>query len=437
MRPEMIARLVTMTRLCALALVWLWAGAAMAKDVVIQAGRLIDGTSAKVRERASIIIHDDVIVRVENGFQTIEGADLIDLREATVLPGLIDCHVHVTSGDSGNRIAALVTNSPIDVALRSTQIVRRLLERGFTSARDVGAAADVNIAVKKAIEGGYVTGPRLWASGAPISPTGGHFDLANGLIPGMETVLGTSAYTADSGEQGRKLVRLRHRAGADLIKIMISGGVTTIGDDPRRKLMADDEVQEIIATAHSLGMKVAAHAHGKAGIDAAIRAGVDSIEHGSMSDAESYKLFKEHGTYLVPTLMAAIGGVSYMDKYPGSWPASVEAKSREMAKIMQANLGAAYRAGVKIAMGSDMLDSPIGTNSHEFFLMVQAGMAPIDAILAATANAADLLGAADKVGTIQPGRYADIVAVAGDPLGDITELERVKFVMKGGKVVRN
>ena len=408
---------------------------AVAGEVVVHAGRLIDGVSRQPRERVSVIIRDDRILAVREGFVSPDGAQIIDLSTATVLPGLIDVHVHITSGDTGNRIMLMATKSPVDVALHATGIVRRLLEGGFTSARDVGARANVNIAVKRAIEAGHIVGPRLWTSGVPLSPTGGHSDPANGLAPAWQAAAAEDNLV-DSPERGRQAVRALHREGADVVKIMASGGVTSIGDDPRRKLMADDETAAIIETAHALGMKVAAHAHGKEAIEAAIRLGVDSIEHGSLSDAETYKLFRDRGTYLVPTLMAAIGGVAFLDKYPGAYLPSVEAKSREMAKVMLANARAAHEAGVKVAFGSDMLTSPLGTNAHEFALLVEAGFTPVEAIWTATRNAADLLGAADQVGSIQPGRYADLIAVRGDPLQDITELERVRFVMKGGTVYK-
>lgn len=405
-----------------------------AKDVVIHAGHLIDGVSKRPRDQVSIVIQDDKIIAVQDRFVRPTGAEIMDLSHATVLPGLIDTHVHVTTQSDGvNKIVAMVTRSPLDIVLRSTVTARDLLQGGFTSIRNAGAWGGEDVALKKAIDEGVIVGPRMWVSGEPLGPTGGHSDRSSGLIPELSDLL-RGGNVIDSPEAARRAVREHRKYGADFIKILVSGGVTSVGDDPNQQLMADDEIRAVVEAAHALGMKVAAHAHGKKAIDAAIRLGVDSIEHGSLSDAESYELFKQHGTYLVPTLLAAAAGVEYLDLHPGVFDPATEAKARAMAPRMAANLSAAHRAGVKIAYGTDVARPPSGTNAREFKLLVDAGMTPMDAIMTATANAADLLGAADEVGSIQPGRYADVVAVAGDPPEDITELERVIFVMKGGVI---
>ena len=409
---------------------------AAAKDTVIHAGRLIDGVSKAPRSHVSILIHDGRIVSVTDGFGTPEGAEVIDLGNATVLPGLIDCHVHITSQfDGGNPVAEAVTETRFDDAVKSTTYARNTLLAGFTSVRDVGADTDVVVALKKAIAKGTVDGPRMWVAGVPLGPTGGHGDAANGMDPEISGATWKDNIV-NSPEDARRIVRELHQKGTDLIKIMPSGGVMSIGDNPHFQLMADDEIAEVVRTAHSLGMKVAAHAHGVGAINAAVRLGVDSIEHGTFADKESYKLMKEHGTYLVPTLL--IGQVIYdvAKNHPEQLNPSAAEKAIQTVPRMLQNLHDAYHAGVKIAFGTDQGLAPHGTNAREFAFMVKAGMTPMDAIIAATGSAADLIGDTADIGSIRPGRYADIIAVDGDPLTDVTLLEHVPFVMKGGVVYK-
>ncbi len=408
-------------------------GAAGAEDVVIHAGRLFDGVSKAPRGNVSILIHDDRVVSVEPGFTAPAGARVIDLSRQTVLPGLIDCHVHITqSFHAGDPIRNAVTRTDFDDEIDAVNNARADLMAGFTSARDVGASTEVVVALKKAINAGEIPGPRLWVAGTPISPTGGHGDSANGLDPELSHP-GWTDNIVDSPEAARREVRTLRRQGADLIKILPSGGVMSIGDDPRLQLMADDEIKAVIDTAHALGMKVAAHAHGKLAIDHTIALGVDSIEHGSYADAASYKLFVAHGTYLVPTMLVGARVYQHAKAHPEDLNPSTAAKALVIGPMLQKNLHDAYAAGVKIAFGTDTFGmSAHGENAQEFALMVAAGMPPAEAIWAATHNAADLIGDLDDIGSIQAGRYADIVAVDGDPLADVTTLERVSFVMKGG-----
>jgi imidazolonepropionase-like amidohydrolase len=418
------------------ALLGIAASTACAKDQVIHAGHLLDGVGKSPRNQVSILIHDDRITGVEAGYIAPAGVEVIDLSTATVLPGLIDAHVHITSEfDGGNPIVEKVTRTGYDSAYISVGAASRTLEAGFTSVRDVGANTSLVVAMRNAIKAGRIPGPRMWVAGQPIGPTGGHGDVANGLDPELEHPHWRDALV-DSPEAARRTVRALRRDGVDLIKIMPSGGVLSIGDNPDRQLMADDEIKAVVDTAHSLGLKVAAHAHGKIAIDRAVVLGVDSIEHGSFADAESYKLMKTHGTYLVPTLLVGDTAIKIAKAHPEQLNPSSAAKALQVAPILIKNLGDAYHAGVKIAFGTDEGLAPHGDNAKEFALMIQAGMTPSDAILAATAAGADLIGDSADIGSVQTGRYADIIAVAGDPLTDITELERVQFVMKGGVIYK-
>lgn len=412
------------------------ATAARGADIAIHAGRLIDGTGARVREQVTILVHDDRIVSVTAGYSQPAGAQVIDLSSATVLPGLIDCHVHITSQfDGGDPVREMVTRDDFDSAYRTPAYARATLEAGFTSVRDVGASTDLVVAMKRAIARGEIAGPRMWVAGAPLGPTGGHSDSHSGLDPAISDPEWNESLI-DGVDSAVRAVRDHRRRGVDLIKIMPSGGVLSVNDDPMLQLMSDAEIRAVVETAHALGMKVAAHIHGRQAIDHAIALGVDSVEHGSYAAAESYALFKEHGTYLVPTLLIAQRVYEVATTHPEQLPPSSAAKAIEVAPHLQQNLGAAFRAGVKIAFGTDESLVPHGRNAGEFALMVKAGIPPMDAILAATRNAADLIGDSADIGSVQPGRFADIVAVAGDPLADITELERVRFVMKGGTVYR-
>ncbi|QUD88316.1 metal-dependent hydrolase family protein [Phenylobacterium montanum] len=413
------------------------ATAASAKDVVIHAGRLIDGVSKTEQSQVSILIHDDRITGVQAGFVTQAGATVIDLSDATVLPGLIDCHDHITASfHPGDPIRNAVTRTNYDDEIDGVNNLKAELMAGFTTIRDVGADTEVIVALKHGVAGGSIPGPRMWVSGSPLGPTGGHGDAANGLDPELSHP-GWTDNLVDSPEAARRIVRTLRREGVDLIKIMPSGGVMSIGDDPKLQLMTDDEIKAVIDTAHSLGMKVAAHAHGEAAINHTIELGVDSIEHGSYADDASYKLFKAHGTYLVPTMLVGARVYEHAKTHPEDLNPSTAAKALAVAPMLQKNLHDAYQAGVKIAFGTDTFGmSNHGENAQEFAIMVRAGMPPAEAIWAATHNAADLIGSPD-IGAVQAGRFADIVAVQGDPLQDVTTLEHVQFVMKGGVVYKS
>jgi len=407
--------------------------AAPASDIVIHAGRLIDGTGAAPRREVSILIHDDRITGVENGYVTPAGARVVDLSQRTVLPGFIDCHVHVSAKlpSRTNATEDWLTHSDLDRAFDAALYARQMLLQGFTSVRDVGGG-DETVALRNAIEEGKIEGPRMWVSLEPLGPTAGHGDRRSGLDAAL-THPGWDLGLVDSPDEARLRVREHKRRGASLIKIMPSGGIASTGDDPRQQLMTNEEMRSVVETAHSLGLKVAAHIYPAGTIENAVRAGVDSIEHGSFATAETFALMKAHGTYLVPTL--SVFEVFYVAARdhpelltPGTAP-------KELANdlLPKRNLPLAVKSGVKIAFGTDLGE---GDHLQEFGLMTANGMGVAQAILAATGNAAELLGAADRIGSVQKGRFADLVALDGDPLQDAAALQRVVFVMKGGAVYR-
>jgi len=399
---------------------------------------MIDPTHKQVREHVSIVIEGDRIGAIQDGFVTPEHAQIIDFSRATVLPGLIDCHKHLTMHLTGmNFFQDLVTETPADSAFYAASNAKATLLNGFTSVRDVGARDTVDVALKRAIERGLIIGPRIWAAGQIIGPTGGHADDANGVAPGISSPE-WSASLVDSPDQMRKVVREHHRNGTDLIKIVPSGGVGSVGDDPKLQLMTNEEIRAAVETAHSLGMKVAAHAHGKPAIDNCVRLGIDSIEHGTYADEESFRLMKEHGTYLVPTVYVAYVLFQTAKEHPERLPSHIVTKIQTIAPIIQTMFANANRAGVKIALGTDSMGNfrGGGTPAKELTEMVRLGMSSMDALAAATVNAADLIGDSGDIGSIQPGGYADIIAVSGDPLRDISEMEHVAFVMKGGVIYK-
>ncbi|MFT4247105.1 MAG: amidohydrolase family protein [Pseudomonas sp.] len=415
----------------------LLAAPAWAGDTVIHAGRLIDGTGAAPRERVSIVIRDQRIAAIQDGYVDLPGAQLIELPDGTVLPGLIDAHLHITSSsmDPPQRTTAAAT------ALQAAENARLTLLAGVTSVRDV-AAADVTVvvALKRAIAKGLVPGPRLWVSGQALGPTGGHMDPSNGMAPDWADRPGDwKNGVVDGPESAARAVRWMHQQGADLIKIAPSGGVASEGDDPNAQLMSEAEIKAVVDTAHALGMKVAAHAHGKQAIESAVRLGVDSIEHGTFADAQTYALMKQHGTFLLGTQTIGHDIYAIAEAHPEKLPPGSAQKAIAVIPVLDHNVAAAYKAGVKLGAGSDNFGglAPFGSDTREFQYMVEnAGVKPMDAIVIGTRNNAELIGAAADIGTLQPGRYADVIAVPGDPLQDIRQLQRVDFVMKGGKVYK-
>lgn len=403
---------------------------ASARRVVVRAGHVLDVKSGKMLADQAIVIEGDKVVSVgpASSAQT-SGATIIDLPNATVLPGLIDAHTHLTMNPSFG-YQTLGISSPRQ-ALIGAHNARMTLEAGFTTVRNVGAGDFTDVALRDAINAGDVPGPRMLVSGPPLSITGGHCD--NNLLPFEYHV--TNDGVADGVAAVQHKVRENIKYGADLIKVCATGGVLSKGDDPQASQFTLEEMKAIVADAHRLGRKVAAHAHGAQGILWASEAGVDSIEHGSYIDDAGIAEMKKNGTYLVPTLYLGDWFLANADKI--HVPDFLLMKAKAVMPEARKNVAHAFASGVKVAFGTDAAVYPHGMNAHEFAVMVKLGLTPLQSIQAATINAANLLGWSDKVGTLDAGKWADLVAVDGDPVQDVTTLERVKFVMKGGEVVKN
>src|SRR5579862_5087205 len=400
--------------------------------VVVHAGKLLDVRTGKMLTDQAVVIEGGKIVNVGPFAQASRSAGdrFVDLGSATVLPGLTDAHTHLTGDPQDVGYEGLGISIP-----RSTLIgarnARLTLEAGFTTVRNVGADGYSDVALRDAINAGDVPGPHMLVSGPPLGITGGHCD--ENLLPFEYHDVGGGV--ADGVESVQHKVRETIKYGADLIKICATGGVLSHGDNPQASQYTLEEMKAIVADAHRLGRKVAAHAHGAQGILWASEAGVDSIEHGSYIDDAAIAEMKKNGTYLVPTLYLGDWFLANADKI--HIPDFLLMKAKEVMPAARKNVARAFAAGVKVGFGTDAAVYPHGLNAHEFAVYVKLGMTPLQAIQTATINDADLLGWSDKVGTIEPGKWADIVAVDGDPLADVTTLERVKFVMKGGEVVKN
>ena len=397
----------------------------------VRCGKLIDVRAGKTLNDQMVVFDEAGVISAvgPSSSDQAAGANVIDLSKSTCLPGLIDVHTHLTSDPQNSGYKGLGVSVPRE-AVTGVKNARLTLESGFTTVRNVGAAEFTDVAVRDGVNAGEVLGPRMLVSGPALGITGGHCD--ENLLPYQYHYKGQGV--ADGPWAAREKVREVIKYGADVIKICASGGVLSKGDLPGASQYSLEEMQAIATEAHKLGRKVAAHAHGTESIKDAIRAGIDSIEHSSLIDDEGIRMAKEHGTYLVFDI--------YNDDYilgmgekVGMLPESIE-KEKKVGKLQRANFRKAFEAGAKIAFGTDSGVYPHGDNAKQFSTMVAFGMKPVDAIQAATVNAADLIGWADKVGALEKGHYADLIAVDGDPLVDVKVLENVKFVMKGGNVVK-
>jgi len=406
-------------------------------DVLIHAGRVLDASGERLLTERTIVVRDGRIVAIEPGYRAPSSASdlLVDLRGSTLLPGLMDMHVHLTSEFSRSSEIDRFRKDAPDVAIDGVAFAQRTLLAGFTTVRDLGDSFRASIALREAIAAGKVPGPRIFAAGKSIATTGGHADPTNGWAAHLGGRPGPLDGVVSGPLQAAEAVRQRYKEGSDLIKVTATGGVLSLARNGQNPQFTEEELRAIVATARDYGFKVAAHAHGAEGMKRAIRAGVDSIEHGTYMDDEAIALMKQKGTYYVPTIVAG-AWVYERSQEPGFFPEVVRPKAATIGPLIQATFGRAQRAGVRILFGTDTGVSAHGTNAREFRYMVEAGMPPLEAIRAATIAPARFLGIDEQFGSVQVGKLADLVAVPGDPLADITAMERVHFVMKDGVVHR-
>lgn len=404
----------------------------------IQAGHLITDAAKPARGPSTVIVENDRIVRIEDGATAPTGATVVDLRNRTVLPGLIDAHVHLT-GDAGLAWYTMLRTKYSEPYAATTGLKNALItaRAGFTTLRDAGGPTLASLAMRDAIDEGAFPGPRILVATTPLSIIGGHGDNVVGLAPELADAINKAnpqVGVCTGAAECAKAVRLIAAKGADVIKFMATGGVLDDGSIGLEQHFTDAEMKAICDTAHQMGLKAMAHAHGARGIEAAVRAGVDSIEHGTYADDTDIALMKSKGTYMVATLMASKGLTMYLGK--GLYTENTEAKARRTLSEWGKALNRAYKGGVKIALGTDAAVFPHGQNAEEIELMVEkGGMTPRDALIAATRGGADLLGISSKTGTLEPGKSADLIAVDGDPLTDAKAVQHVRYVMARGRII--
>ena len=408
---------------------------ASAQKTLIHCGILIDAIKNEVQSQMTIVVEGKKITAVQKGFSSPTGTDkVIDLKTQTVMPGLVDMHVHLENETSKGGEMKRYQQNQADIAFDAAKYAKTTLLAGFTSVRDLGGSG-VNLALRNAINKGTVIGPRIFTSGRTIATTGGHGDPSNGLSD-KYTLDGQYLTGVVNGvDECRQAVRQRYKEGSDCIKITATGGVLSIAKNGKAPQFTEEEIRAIVETAKDYGFHVAAHAHGAEGIKRAVRGGVTTIEHGTFLDDEGIELMKKYGTYLVATIIAG-KTVADSAKIPGYYHSLVVPKALETGPLVQATFAKAYKAGVKIAFGTDSGVSVHGNNGYEFQYMVEAGMPAMEAIKAATITPAEIIGNQKELGTIEAGKIADIIATDGNPLQDIKVMRKVSFVMKDGVVYK-
>lgn len=423
-----------MKKTCLAALMLCLLSPNLSAETWLRCGALIDVAAGQNLGVRTIVVDEDKILAIHAGSpEAPSGAQVIDLGGLSCLPGLMDMHTHVTSQSSPDSYIRRFTANEADVALRGAHFARVTLEAGFTTVRDLGDSFNASIALREAIQAGLLPGPRIYTGAKSLATTGGHADPTNGFRQDLMGDPGPRDGVVNGLDDARQAVRQRYKDGADLIKITATGGVLSVARSGQNPQFTEAEIAEIVRIAADYDMHVAAHAHGTEGMQRAIRGGVHSIEHGTYMDEATIALMLEHNTWYVPTISAG-RFVADMAVIPGYFPPVVAAKAAEIGPLIQGTFERAHAAGVRIAFGTDCGVCPHGDNALEFQYMVEAGMSPADALRSATVHAAELLGEGERLGRIEPGYLADVIAVAGDPLSDVAALMQVGFVMRDGQV---